>query len=105
MAPALEFRGEPRSHDAQRLGLADRALAQRHVGYGVSERDYATVGAALLWTLQQGLGAGFTPEVRSAWAAAYDLISTNMIAAARSLPDPLPGAAAHVAVTRSAAQL
>ena len=53
-----------------------------HVGYGVREEHYATVGAALLWTLEQGLGEGFTPETRDAWAAAYGLLSSAMIEAA-----------------------
>ena len=61
-----------------------RALARRHVHYGVEERHYLTVGAALLWTLEQGLGPEeFTPEVRNAWAAAYALLSSTMIEAAR----------------------
>lgn len=59
-----------------------KALAVRHLDYGVEERHYATVGAALLWTLEEGLGAGFTPEVKDAWAAAYGLLSGAMIAAA-----------------------
>lgn len=59
-------------------------LARRHVGYGVREAHYATVGAALLWTLGQGLGEAFTPEVEAAWAAAYGLLSGLMIEAARA---------------------
>jgi hemoglobin-like flavoprotein len=50
---------------------AVQALGRRHVGYGVKDEDYATVGAALLWTLEQGLGEAFTPEVREAWLAVY----------------------------------
>ena len=49
---------------------AAQALAKRHIGYGVVEAHYATVGAALLWTLGQGLGEAFTPEVEAAWTAA-----------------------------------
>jgi nitric oxide dioxygenase len=60
-----------------------RDLARRHAGYGVREEHYATVGAALLWTLEQGLGEEFTPETRDAWAAAYGLLSGAMIQAAR----------------------
>jgi len=67
-----------------------RDLARRHVGYGVRNEHYATVGSALLWTLEQGLGADFTPEVRDAWATAYGLLSTAMIEAAS---DTLPSAA------------
>lgn len=57
-------------------------LALRHVGYGVEARHYATVGTALLRTLKHELGAEFTPETRSAWVAAYDLISSIMREAA-----------------------
>ena len=60
-----------------------QALGIRHAGYGVSEADYETVGAALLWTLEQGLGPNFTPEVAEAWAAAYTLLADTMKTAAR----------------------
>jgi hemoglobin-like flavoprotein len=55
-----------------------RQLGARHVGYGVRTEHYATVGSALLWTLEQGLGPQFTPEVRDAWADAYELLSDVM---------------------------
>jgi hemoglobin-like flavoprotein len=42
-------------------------LGRRHLIYGVRREHYATVGAALLWTLQTGLGDAFTSEVREAW--------------------------------------
>lgn len=61
-----------------------RALGQRHAGYGVQPAHYATVGAALLWTLEQGLGAAFTPATREAWAAAYGVVSGTMMEAARA---------------------
>jgi hemoglobin-like flavoprotein len=57
-------------------------LAKRHVAYGAKSDHYASVGAALLWTLQQGLGAAFTTEVAEVWAAAYDALSRLMIGAA-----------------------
>ncbi len=57
-------------------------LGRRHGGYGVRDSHYATVGAALLWTLEQGLGERFTEEVGAAWEAAYGLISSVMIDAA-----------------------
>ncbi len=60
-----------------------RVLGARHAGYGVSEADYDTVGAALLWTLEQGLGPAFTPEVAEAWIAAYTMLADMMKAAAR----------------------
>ncbi len=61
---------------------AASALAKRHVGYGVKEEHYAPVGAALLWTLEQGLGAQWTPELASAWTAAYTTLSGYMISEA-----------------------
>lgn len=56
--------------------LAD--LGQRHVGYGVKDEHYASVGAALLWTLEQGLAATWTPAAHEAWAAAYGSITQVM---------------------------
>jgi hemoglobin-like flavoprotein len=61
-------------------GVCD--LAKRHVAYGVRPEHYAPVGAALLWTVEQGLGGDFTPAVSAAWAAAYAALSDMMIAAA-----------------------
>jgi hemoglobin-like flavoprotein len=61
---------------------AAQDMARRHVGYGVTRAHYASVGAALLWTLGQGLGDRFTPEVEAAWTAAYELLSAIMIEAA-----------------------
>lgn len=57
-------------------------MARRHLSYGVTQAQYGSVGAALLWTLGQGLGPAFTPEVEGAWAAAYTLLSRVMIDAA-----------------------
>lgn len=61
---------------------AVQALGRRHTGYGVQAEHYATVGAALIWTLDRGLGAAFTAEVREAWETAYGTLASVMIAAA-----------------------
>jgi hemoglobin-like flavoprotein len=61
---------------------AVQALGRRHVQYGVHPEHYKTVRAALLWTLEQECGAGFTPEVREAWAAAYTVLADIMTTAA-----------------------
>ncbi len=58
---------------------AASALAKRHVDYGVKAADYAPVGAALLWTLEKGLGAQWTPELAAAWGSAYTILSEYMI--------------------------
>jgi hemoglobin-like flavoprotein len=57
---------------------AVRDLGRRHAGYGVQAKDYATVGSALLWTLEQGLGQAFTPETRDAWTEVYGILATTM---------------------------
>ena len=56
-----------------------RKLGANHVHYGVRDEDYATVGSALLETLEVGLGDSFTPAVRNAWTAAYGLLSSVML--------------------------
>ncbi len=58
---------------------AASALATRHVGYGVKAEHYAPVGAALLWTLERGLGAAWTPQLAEAWTAVYTTLSGYMI--------------------------
>jgi hemoglobin-like flavoprotein len=60
---------------------AVRDLGQRHVEYGVRPEHYDTVAAALLWTLQQGLGADFTPAMRAAWTECYTTLAGVMKAA------------------------
>jgi hemoglobin-like flavoprotein len=55
---------------------------RRHVHYGVQDRDYDDVGAALLWAVDQALGERSTPEIRAAWREAYDLLAAVMRRAA-----------------------
>ena len=57
-------------------------LGRRHAQFGVTDAHYEAVGAALLWTLEQGLGSGWTPEVKGAWSSAYALLVDVMRAAA-----------------------
>src|SRR3981189_2719073 len=58
---------------------AASALATRHVSYGAKKEHYPVVGAALLWTLEKGLGDGWTPELADAWTPAYGTLSGDMI--------------------------
>ena len=53
-------------------------LGVRHIEYGVKDEHYDTVGAALLWTLEQGLGDDFTPDVKQAWTDVYTVLATTM---------------------------
>ena len=64
-------------------------LGRRHAGYGVEDRHYDTVGAALLWTLEMGLGAAFTADVKDAWVTVYGVLATTMKNAARDVLVPV----------------
>lgn len=55
-----------------------RALGDRHPGFGVQDRHYATVCDALLATLENNLGPEFTPDVRRAWLALYGMVARMM---------------------------
>ena len=61
---------------------AASALAKRHVAYGAKAEHYPVVGAALLWTLEKGLGEAWTPDVAAAWTTAYGTLSGYMISEA-----------------------
>jgi hemoglobin-like flavoprotein len=64
-----------------RIVPAVEALGRRHGSYGVEPAHYDAVGAAVLWTLEQGLGEAFSPAVAEAWAEAYGLLADVMISA------------------------
>jgi len=71
---------------------AVQALGRRHAGYGVKNEHYNTVGAALIWTLEQGLGEAFTPDVKAAWIAVYTVLANTMQAATTEMiaePEPM----------------
>lgn len=59
-----------------------KGLGKRHVDYKVEPSHYETVGAALLGTLEAGLGDEFTPDVKDAWTTVYGAMSSVMIEAA-----------------------
>lgn len=60
------------------------ALGRRHVAYGVCDAHYQSVGTALLWTLEQGLGPSWTEDAAAAWTEAYALLSGVMRGAAEA---------------------
>jgi hemoglobin-like flavoprotein len=100
LAPTLKslFKGDMKTQGRMLMQMIDYAvtcldnpdaliptiqnLGKRHLGYGVEEEYYDTVGEALLWTLEQGLGKDFTPDVKEAWTEAYKLLSDTMKSAA-----------------------
>ena len=76
-------------HQVDRILPAVENLGKRHVAYGVTDRMYEPVGAALLWTLEQGLGPDFTPELKGAWTETYMALAGTMQKAAATVV-PLP---------------
>ncbi|MEC5398260.1 globin family protein [Uliginosibacterium sp. H1] len=70
----------------QELVPTVQALGAKHVGYGVRNAHYDTVGQALLQTLELGLGPAFTEPVRDAWATAYATLAGVMQEAAAASP-------------------
>ncbi len=66
-------------------------LGRNHVGYGVKDSHYDTVGSALLYTLKTGLGDEvYTPEVNNAWTEVYTVLATTMKDAANEAEAPAP---------------
>jgi hemoglobin-like flavoprotein len=53
-------------------------LGARHARYGVRAEHYEAVGEALVWALERGLSASFTPEVKEAWLAFYRRVAARM---------------------------
>ncbi|MDR6955284.1 nitric oxide dioxygenase [Ancylobacter sp. 3268] len=86
--------------DLPALLPAVQRLGARHAGLGVTAEHFAPVGAALIWTLEQGLGEAFTPPVRAAWTEAYGLLAGVMIEAMeRGEPETPFGRIAGVAAS------
>ncbi|NME70859.1 globin family protein [Flammeovirga aprica] len=60
-------------------------LGKRHVGYNVEDSHYDTVAAALLYTLETGLGDNWNEEVKEAWTTVYVVLATTMKDAAATV--------------------
>ena len=75
-------------NDLEKIIPAVRALGKRHAGYGVQFEDFAIVGEAFLWTLEQAFGAAFTPDLKTAWTEAYLLLAGVMQEAMREVAVP-----------------
>lgn len=75
-------------HQVETILPAVEDLGRRHVTYGVTAKHYEPVGAALLWTLEQGLGSDFTPPVKAAWTETYMTVAGVMTKAAEAAQPP-----------------
>jgi hemoglobin-like flavoprotein len=65
-------------HQLDAIVPAVRDLGRRHAKYGVQQCHYDVVAAALLWTLERGLGEEFTAATRSAWLDCYTTLAKVM---------------------------
>jgi hemoglobin-like flavoprotein len=81
-----------------------QALGVRHAGYMVQDHHYDVVGAALLWTLREGLGDDFTDEVEDAWKEIYTLVADVMKKAAAEHTGARAGVGAAPRSARSASE-
>ena len=68
-----------------------RALAERHVSYGVAENDFDAMGVALLWMLEDALGTGWDKSTHEAWVAFWCLLATLLKHVHRGIPGHMPG--------------
>ena len=59
-----------------------RDLAVRHVGYGVENHHYQSVGDALIGALAVHLAPAWDDALEAAWRRAYNLVAEVMMAAA-----------------------
>jgi len=55
-----------------------RDLGRRHAAYGVRDMHFEAVGAALLWTLAQGLDTDWSPKAEAAWTEAFGIVAAAM---------------------------
>ena len=69
--------------DLEKLVPVLHGLGERHKDRGVLPAHYDVVGAALLYALEQGLGARWTPHVKEAWSSVYKLVASTMIDGAK----------------------
>jgi hemoglobin-like flavoprotein len=55
---------------------------RQHAQFGVKSSHFDAFGDALMWGLEQELGAAFTPALKDAWITLYRAVQSEMIRAA-----------------------
>ena len=69
-------------HQVETILPVVKELGVKHVGYGVKDEHYDTVGAALLFTLEKGLGDDWNDDLKDAWTETYETVAGVMKGAA-----------------------
>ena len=78
------------STSSTRSPPSSTSLGRDHRRFSVVPEHYNAVGASLLATLKQFLGAAWTEELAQDWAAAYGVIARVMVEAAEESSDTSP---------------
>ncbi|WP_422377811.1 globin family protein [Roseibium sp.] len=78
-------------HQVETILPTVQDLGRKHVAYGVKDEHYDTVGSALLFTLEKGLGEAFTPQVKDAWTETFTTVAGVMKEAAATVEEPKKG--------------
>lgn len=55
-----------------------QAVGSEYARLGIDEYDYRCFRQALVWALERCLGAAFTPELRTAWTAFWEMLAGTM---------------------------
>jgi hemoglobin-like flavoprotein len=80
--------------EADDLFLVVLAMGRRHGAlYKIPRESYDSVGEALIWTLDQGLGEAFRPDVKTAWLRVYGLLAKTMLLGSAAVDMGTPVAA------------
>lgn len=79
-------------HDLEICREMTRDLALRHVNYGVLPAHYASVGGAVLRTVEMVMGDAMTEEIAVSWQKAYNAVAAAMIETAYG-PEAAPAEA------------
>ena len=66
-------------HNPEAMSQRYTYLGAGHRAMGVTAKDFAPMGEALIETLAETLGDKFTPETRKAWETAYSEFSNEII--------------------------
>lgn len=69
-------------HKVEEIIPVVKQLGAKHLTYGVKDEHYDTVGGALLYTLEKGLGDDWNDELKAAWTETYGTVAGVMKEAA-----------------------
>jgi hemoglobin-like flavoprotein len=54
------------------------SVGRQHAQFGAQSSHFVAFGNALMWSLERQFGAAFTPQLKEAWLALYDVVKNDM---------------------------